>query len=247
MRAFNAELSKLFSLPSIWLAFFIGIFGSAIIAILDSLGEKEDIIAGVSTRLSEIGYIGLAFGIPGVIIIGVIAVSSEYFTESSESGGGQQLTTSLTAVSSRIHFLFAKAGAVTVVSLLLSIIALFTTMGATYLTLGEYAPAIEISRYIGVICNWIFTALLAFGITVLTKNGIIPLTILILNASVVTVSYLLSNITKLGFYLPDSAGRDMFMGDGYFSPFVGGLIMFTWVAVLFIVAAIVFYRRDVAS
>lgn len=247
MRAFNAELSKMFSLPGNWLAFLIGAFAPAVIAALDSIAEKEEIIAGVSTRLSEVGYIGLGIGVQGVIILGVLAVSSEYLTESSESGGGQQITTSLTVVSSRLHFLLAKAGAVTVISILLCIVAIITTVSATNLILGEYSPAFEASRLIGAVCYWTFTALLAFGITVLTKNGIIPLTVLIINSSVVTVSYLLTKVTKLAFYLPDRAGTDMFMSDGFLTPFTGGLVMFAWVVVLFIVAAIVFHRRDVAS
>ena len=249
MRAFNAELSKLFSLPGIWLAMLIGAFAPPIVAILDSLAKKDEIIAGVSSGLSEVGYIGLAFGVQGVIILGVLAVSSEYLTESSESGGGQQITTSLTAVSSHLQFLLAKAGAVTLVSVLLSIVAIVTTVTATNLTLGEYAPAFETSRMIGAVCYWIFTALLAFGITVLTKNGMIPLAVLIVNSSLVSFSVLLSNVTKLSNYLPDRAGVEMFMslGDNVHTSFTGGFILFAWVAVLFIVAAIVFQRRDVAS
>lgn len=247
MKAFNGELSKLFSLPGIWLAFLIGALAPPIIAAMDSIAEKEDIIAGVSTRLSEVGYIGLALGLPGVIILGVIAVSSEYLTESSDSGGGQQITTSLTVVSSRLHFLLAKASAVTVTSVLLSIVAIITTVLATYLILGEHIPTFEMSKLIGVVCYWTFTALLAFGITVLTKNGIIPLVILILNSSIVTISYLLSRLTKLAFYLPDRAGIDMFMDDNFHTPFTGGLIMLSWVIALLIVAAIVFHRRDIAS
>ncbi|GKV56320.1 hypothetical protein NCCP2222_22670 [Sporosarcina sp. NCCP-2222] len=247
MRAFNAELSKLFSLPGIWLAFLIGACAPAIIAALDSMAEKDDILAGVSTRLSEVGLIGLGAGVQGIIILGVLAVSSEYLTESSESGGGNQITTSLTAVSSRLQFLLAKAGAVAVISILLFVVAIVTTMSATKLILGEYAPVFEASKLVGVGCYWTFTALLAFGMTVLTKNGIIPLAVLIINSSVVTISYLLTKVTKLAFYLPDRAGMDMFMSDGYHTPITGGFIMFAWVTVLFIVAAIVFHRRDVAS
>ncbi|ULO09528.1 ABC transporter permease [Paenibacillus sp. 19GGS1-52] len=249
MRAFNAELSKLFSLPGIWLAFFIGAFAPAVIAALDSTAQKEEIIAGVSTRLSEVGYIGLALGVQGVIILGVLAVSSEYLTESSESGGGQQITTSLTVVSSRLHFLLAKAGAVTVISILLCIVAIMTTVSATHLILGEYTPAFEWSRLIGAVCYWTFTALLALGITLLTKNGIIPLAVLMINSSVVSFSVLLAKVTKLAFYLPDRAGADMFMftNNRFHTPFTGGLVMFTWIVVFFIVAAIVFHRRDVAS
>ncbi|MBB4824952.1 hypothetical protein HNO89_002178 [Sporosarcina luteola] len=249
MRAFNAELSKLFSLPGMWLAFVIGILAPPLLAILDSLAEKEDIIAGVSTRLSEVGFTGLGGGVQGIIILGVLAVSSEYLTESSESGGGNQITTSLTAVSSRLQFLLAKAGAVTVISVLLSILAIGTTVAATHLILGDYAPAFEASRLIGAVCYWTFTALLAFGMTVLTKSGIIPLAVLMINSSVVTISFLLTKVTKLAFYLPDMAGLDMFLSPsgGFHTPFTGGVIMFAWVTVLFLAAAIVFHRRDVAS
>lgn len=159
MRAFNSELSKLLSLPGIWLAFLIGAFAPAFIAAMDSMAQKEEIIAGVSTRVSEVGYIGLALGVQGVIILGVYAVSSEYLMESSESGGGQQITTSLTVVSSRIHFLLAKAGAVTVISVLLCIVAIMTTVSATHLVLGEYTPAFEWSKLLGAVCYWTFTAL----------------------------------------------------------------------------------------
>lgn len=249
MRAFNAELSKLFSLPGIWLAFLIGALAPAFITLMDSIAQKEEIIAGVSKRLAEVGYIGLALGVQGVIILGVLAVSSEYLTESSESGGGQQMTTSLTAVSSRLRFLLAKAAAVTVLSVLLSIIAILAALSASYLVLGEYTPAFEQSKLLGVVCYWTFTALLAFGITVLTKNGIIPLAVLIINTSFVSFSFLLSKVTKLALYLPDRAGTEMFMftSDRFLTPFNGGLVMFAWVLVLFIVAAIVFHRRDVAS
>ncbi|UQZ36972.1 ABC transporter permease [Paenibacillus sp. PK3_47] len=249
MRAFKAELSKLFSLPGIWLAFLIGAFAPAVIAALDSAAQKEEIIAGVSSRLPEVGYIGLALGVQGVIIAGVLAVSSEFLTESSESGGGRQITTSLAAVSSRIYFLLAKAGAVTVISILLCMVAIVTTLSATHLILGDYTPSFEWFKLTGAICYWIFTALLAFSFTVLTKNAMIPLAVLMINSSVVSLSVLLSKATTLAYYLPDRAGVEMFilMSDRFHPPFTGGLVMLAWVIVLFIVAAAVFQRRDIAS
>lgn len=247
MRAFNAELSKLLSLPGIWLALVIGALAPAVVAALDSIVEKADIVAGISTRLSDIGYIGLGFGVQGVIIIGVLAVSSEYVTESSEAGGGQQITTSLTVVASRLQFLLAKACAVIVISVLLCIVTIMTTVLATQLILGEHAPEFEWTRLIGTVCYWTFTALLAFGITLLTKNGMIPLTVLIINSSVVSFSFLLTKATKLAFYLPDRAGMDMFMSERYLTPVTGGLVMLAWVVVILIIAAIEFHRRDVAA
>lgn len=261
MRAFHAELSKLFSLPGIWLSFLIGAFFPALMTALVITQEKEGILAGTYTGLSEIGYMGLGYGVQGVIILGVLAVSSEYLIESSESGGGRQITTSLTAVSSRLHFLLAKAGAVTVISILLCIVAMMAIVPTTQFILGENAPALEWTRLIGAVCYWTLTALLALGITLLTKNGIIPLVVLMINSSVVSLSVLLSKITKLALYLPDRAGLEMFMFtsdklnipstgsffDRYHTPYTGGFIMFAWVAVIFIVAAIGFHRRDVAS
>ncbi|MNI95912.1 hypothetical protein D3C73_1542630 [compost metagenome] len=70
-----------------------------------------------------------------------------------------------------------------------------------------------------------------------------------INSSIVSFSILLAKVTPLAVYLPDRAGIDMFMSmsDRFHTPLTGGLVMFTWVVVLMIVAAIVFHRRDVAS
>ncbi len=249
MKAFKAELSKLLSLPYIWLALLLGAFAPALFAVLDNFAEKEDIIAGISTRLSEVGYIGLAFGVQGVIIVGVLAVSSEYVRESNENGGGQQLTTSLSVVPSRLSFMLAKGGAVTVISILLCAVAIFTTLTVTRLILGEYAPTFDWSKLLGVVCYWVLTALLASGLTFITKSGVIPLTVLMINSSVVSLSVVLSKVTKLAYYLPDRAGIDMFMSmsDSVHTPLAGGFVMAAWVVVFFIIAAIVFHRRDVAA
>ncbi len=200
----------------------------------------------------DFGYQELAFGVISAIIIGVVAVSSEYFAESGESGGGRQITTSLTAISSRLRFLLSKAAAVAIVSSLLAAVAAAATMAVIRIVLGEHAPftgSEEVPRLIGIVCYWALTALLALGITVLTRHGVVPLSILIVNSSVVTVSYLLTRLTPLAYYLPDIAGIRMFIRDLADSnvevpPLVGGLVMSVWVAALFTVAAIVFCRRD---
>lgn len=249
MRAFYAELSKLFSLPGIWLAFLIGVLGPAAFAALDCIAEKEDILAGISTRLPEIGFIGLGFGVQGVILVGVLAVSSEYAVESSEAGHGQQIITSLTAVSSRLQVFLAKAAAVSAVTILLSILAIAAIMPVTRLILGEFAPAMEWTRLAGAVYYWMFTALIAFSFTVLTKNGMIPLTVLMINSSLVSFSVLLAKVTELAYYLPDRAGIDMFMSmnNAYHTPLRGGLVMLAWTAALLTIAAIVFHRRDVGA
>ncbi|MBE3015293.1 ABC transporter permease [Microbispora sp. NEAU-D428] len=253
MRALAAEASKLTSLPTVWIAMAAGVLVPSVIAgitassTLGAITRGAETIAGVDT-----GYQELAFGVVGAIILGVVGISSEYFTESAESGGGRQITTSLTAVPSRLRFLLAKISAVAITSALLAIVAAGTTMGVIRVVLGEHAPTLgadDVPRLAGVVCYWVYTALLAFGITVLTRHGVIPLAVLIANTSVVTVTYLLTKITPLANYLPDMAGVRMFirkLADNTveISPLAGGLVMTAWVAVLLVIAAIAFTRRD---
>ncbi len=253
MRALTAELSKLTSLLSFWVALATGLIVPTAIAALNSVSTRKELDLGSETAVGiDMGYQELAFGVIGAIIIGVIAVSNEYFTESAESGGGRQITTSLIAVPSRLRFLLAKATAVAVVSAVLASAAAVATMAAIRIVLGEHAPEMgseAIPRLAGIVCYWVLTALLAFGITVLTRHGVIPLAILIVNTSVVTVTYLLTRLTSLAYYLPDMAGIRMFIRNledstVEIAPLVGGLVMTAWVAALLIIAAIVFCRRD---
>ncbi|KHL97135.1 ABC transporter permease [Paenibacillus sp. IHB B 3415] len=253
MKTFSAELSKLISLPTIWVALAVGILVSPVVAAINSFSALSSISRGIETAVeADIGYQELAFGVMGAIILGVVAISSEYFTESEESAGGRQITTSLTAVPSRLRFLLSKATVVASASALLAIVTTAATMTVIQIILGEHAPALgipAIPRLIGVVCYWILTALLAFGVTVLTRNGVIPLAILIMNTSVVTVTYLLTKITPLANYLPDMAGIRMFVkikdtGVGI-DPLWAGVIMTAWVAAFLTAAVIAFCRRDV--
>ncbi|MFI7450078.1 ABC transporter permease [Nonomuraea sp. NPDC049714] len=248
MRALTAEISKLASLPTVWLAAATGVLvPSAVAAITSFSARGGETAAGIDT-----GYRELAFGVVGVIILGVVGISSEYFTESAESGGGRQITTSLTAVPSRLRFLYAKMSAIAITGALLAIVAAVATMGVVQVVLGAHAPALgadDVPRLAGVVCYWVFTALLAFGITVLTRHGVIPLAVLIANTSVVTVTYLLTRITPLANYLPDMAGVRMFIRElddtgVEISPLVGCLVMSAWVAALLVIAGITFTRRD---
>lgn len=251
--ALAAELSKLLSLPAIWIAAAVGILIAPVIAIMRSFQELSAITKGAQISVGfPIGFEELGFGVAGVIIVGIIAISSEYFTEGEESGGGCQMTTSLTTYPSRIRFLLSKAAAVATVSAVLAITAITFTMIAVQVILAEHAPALgitDIFRFIGILCYWVLTALLALGMTILTRHAALPLTILLLNSSVVTVTYLLTRITPLANYLPDMAGIRMFLeikdAGSTLSPLEGGAVMAAWVAALLTLGMITFSRRDV--
>ncbi|MFE5507134.1 ABC transporter permease [Amycolatopsis japonica] len=237
MRAYRGELRKLTSLPSVWAAVAIGVLLPAALTFLNARAAAR---RGGNV---DLGFQELAFGVVGAIILGVVAVSSEYTTEGENAGGGRQITTSLTVVPSRWRLLITKLAAmVTVVA------ALAAVSSAITLTIVEALGVSDFGRLPGVVLYWVLTALLASGLTLLTRNGILPLTVLILNTSVVTVTYLLTKLTPLAAFFPDLAGFRMFIErvelPVRLSPVTGGLVMTAWVAALLTAGFLAFRGRD---
>lgn len=241
MRPLRAELSKLANLPSVWLACAAGLVVPTGIAVITSLTTAP----GRDTGFSELGV-----GVLGAIILGVMAISSEYTTEGAESASSRQITTSLTAVPARKRLLGAKIAAVAVFAGLLAVVAVGLVFATVHILLGAAVPPVNAStlaRMGGAVAYWVLMALLAFGFTVLTRNGILPMTILVANSSAVTVTYLLAKSFPPANYLPDMAGMRMFTAvrtGVMVAPLTGGLVMAAWVASLLTVAGIVFTRRD---
>ncbi|RSN42003.1 ABC transporter permease [Amycolatopsis sp. WAC 04197] len=237
MRVYRGELRKLTSLPSVWTAVAIGVLLPAALTFLNARAAAR---RGGNV---DLGFQELAFGVVGAIILGVVAVSSEYTTEGENAGGGRQITTSLTVVPSRWRLLITKLAAmVTVVA------ALAAVSSAVTLTIVEALGVSDFGRLPGVVLYWVLTALLASGLTLLTRNGILPLTVLILNTSVVTVTYLLTKLTPLAAFFPDLAGFRMFIErvelPVRLSPVTGGLVMTAWVAALLAAGFLAFRGRD---
>ncbi|MDX3001672.1 hypothetical protein PWY87_08350 [Kribbella solani] len=239
MKLIRAELLKLATLPASWLSTALAVILPAGVAALNSRG---DVPRGV-----DAGFQPLAVGVIGAIVLGVAAVSSEYLAEGAESGGGRQVTTSLTAAASRSRFLLAKAAALSMTVASLALVSSAITLTTTSLT-GTTISTGELPRVVGVTAYWILTALLAGAITLVTRSGIIPLTFFIVNMSVVSVSFLLTKVTRLANYLPDLAGMRMFLrdlrGSAEIAPVTGGLVMGLWVVLVAAIGVTVFTRRD---
>jgi ABC-type transport system involved in multi-copper enzyme maturation permease subunit len=254
VNALRCELLKLAKLPSVWAATAVGLLFAPVLAFINSSATLGAIRSGTEREPLNIdwGYQGLSMGVVGAIILGVVAVSSEYAAEGEESAGTRQIITSLTAVPSRARFLIAKTGAVALLVACLAVATSATTLTVIAMMLGESSVPLTpdtAGRVAGVTVYWVLTALLACGITLLTRSGIVPLTVLILNASMVSVSYLLTRVTTLANYLPDRAGLAMFVRDFdstvRVDPLTGGAVMACWVCAVLIAGAMVFRRRDV--
>jgi hypothetical protein len=244
----RAELRKLLGLPSAWVAVLLGLVMAPAVVLLNAPYTRRTIADRTATDLADLGFRDLALGIIGPLVLGVVAVSSEYRSTGEDAPGARQLTASLTAMPDRLRFLAAKTVALTLVVTALALAAATATIAVTNATLGDHVPPPAPSRVVAAVLYWVLTALLAYAVTLITRNGIIPLVVFVLNSSVVSVSYLLTKVTDLAVYLPDIAGAQMFVRGldvpVRLSPLTAGLVLTAWVAALLAVGAALFHRRD---
>ncbi|MFL1380671.1 ABC transporter permease [Nocardiopsis protaetiae] len=254
----GAELRKAASLRATWVAAAVALLGSALITVLNSVSARValDSGRGESTGLTspfELGYAAVPLGTVGAVVLGVVVIGSEYTANSADAGGGRQITATLTAAPHRVRLLLAKALTVVLAVAATAAVAIPTSVGIATLVIGDAAPETVpleemLHRFLGAALYWTLMGLIAFAITVLTRSGVIPLIVLIVNSSLVSFSLLLTRLTSLAYWLPDMAGRKLFGGletvEGGLDAGPGALVMAAWTAGLLAVAAAVFSRRD---
>ncbi len=260
LRAIRAELRKIVTLPASLVALALTVLGPLGFAVFNALGVRSDLAAGNLDRLGytsavEAALSAVPLGTVGAVILGVVAVSHEYTANSSDAGGGRQITATLTVVPGRLTVLVAKTISVTLLIVAAAAVALPGSLAAAALIIGDEGGSTgsgEVSaRAGGAALYWVLMGVIALAITVLTRSGVVPLIVLIANSSLVSVSILLANLTDLAYLLPDLAGMRLFTGDATWAmtehalpPLAGGLVMGAWAAGLVAVAAVVLRRRD---
>ncbi|RGC65251.1 ABC-2 family transporter protein [Micromonospora sp. MW-13] len=261
MRPFNtvaAELRKATTLPAVWAGIAVALFGSAAITLINAFSTRAALDAGhpearAFTSPFETAFAAMPLGTVGAVVIGVVIFSSEYTAHSVEVGGGRQITATLAAIPHRHTVLAAKATVTILLVVILAAITMPVTVGIARLVIGsagaETVPLDDaVERCLGGAVYWALTGLIALAITVLTRSGIIPLIVLIVSNSLVSVSLLLTNLTPLAHWLPDMAGRRLFGGlhtvEGGLDALPGALVMTGWAILLLTIAAVVLRRRD---
>ncbi|RKS10596.1 ABC-2 family transporter [Nocardiopsis sp. Huas11] len=181
----------------------------------------------------------------GMIVLGVLAVSGEY--------AGGQIRTSLLAVPGRLRLLAAKAAALAGAALAAALVTVPGSFVAAQAGLGEHGlpwsrmwEAPVAGHLAGAVLYWVLIALLAAGLTVVVRNAVVPLVVLV--GLALAGSQLLSVATDLADFLPDRAGALMFReGADYahdLTAVQGGAVMLAWVAAVGVVAVVLFHRRD---
>lgn len=254
----GAELRKAASLPATWAAVLVALLGSVLITLLNSFSARAALDSGRTDQMGltspfELGYAAVPLGTVGAVVLGVVVISSEYTANSADAGGGRQITTTLAAAPHRMRLLPAKALTVVLAVVAAAAVTIPASVGVARLVIGDAAPETVsaeemLHRFLGATLYWALMGLIAFAVTVLTRSGIIPLIVLIVNSSLVSFSLLLTNVTPLAHWLPDMAGRRLFGGlatvEGGLDAGPGALVMAAWTLGLLVVAAAVFCRRD---
>jgi ABC-2 type transport system permease protein len=257
LHAVAAELRKTATLPATRVAVAITVPGTVGITLLNSVTVRNAVESGrtglvFSTSPVEVAFSAAPLGTVGAVILGVVAISSEYTATATDAGGGRPITATLTGTPQRLAVLVAKALAVVLLVVATAAVTLPACLAVAHLVVGG-APAPGglgdmIGRSAGAALYWVLTGLIALAITVFTRSGIVPLVVLIANSSLVSVSLLLSKLTPLARYLPDLAGSGLFTistaVDDPLDPLTGGLVMTAWVVGFLTVAAVAFHRRD---
>lgn len=250
MSVIGAELRKAVTLPAIWLGIAGMVAGTLVLTVLNAMTVKKA-AAGTSSSPFEAAYAIAPLGTVTAVIIGVLVVSSEYVAGTAEAGSGKQILATLCAIPGRAKLLIAKVATVSVVVLLASAVTLPANVAVARMVIGNGHETVTVmqalNRCLGAVIYWVLTALMAAAITVVARNGVIPLLVLIVNSGLVSVSYLLTKVTGLAHWLPDMAGRRLFgdLSEGGLDAARGGIVMAAWTLGFLLVAGYVLAKRDV--
>ncbi|GAB94784.1 ABC-type transport system involved in multi-copper enzyme maturation permease subunit [Kineosphaera limosa] len=260
MRALDvlgAELSKALTLPATWVGVGVAAAGSIALTLLNASMIAADLRAGrfdqfVSASPTEAAFAAMPLGTVGAVVLGVVIMSSEYAPSNAEVGGGRQIGATLTAMPGRAGVLAAKAAVLAALVTAVAAVTLPATVGIARIIIGAGHESVglaeTVTRGAGGALYWVLTGLLALAITTLTRSGVLPLIVLVLNSSIVSLSLLLTHLTPLAHWLPDLAGRRLFGEidtiEGGLEALPGAVVMAAWTLGLLAIAAASFRGRD---
>ncbi|MEU8663800.1 hypothetical protein [Actinoplanes philippinensis] len=243
----RAELRKLLSLPTAWVGLVLGLVAAPLLVFVSAGGTRKAIEEGFHADPSDAAFQPLAIGLLGALILGVVVLSSEYTSTGDDAPGARQLQATLAAMPRRGRLLVAKGVALSLLVAAQGAITSVATLALSRMVLGDLVPAPSPGRAAAVVLYWVLLGLLAYALTLIFRSGIVTLTVLIVNSSVVSVSYLLTKVTPLAAYLPDIVGAHMFLhqvGDVHIAPVTAGVVMTAWVAALLALGGWLFRRRE---
>lgn len=261
-RACIAELIKLLSQPGAQGAALLAVLGTVGVAVFDAYQlrialETGDPAGRIDMSTTEAGLPMMFEGALGVSILGIVAMTNEYTRNLQKAGGGRQIASTLVAIPGRGTVFVAKSFAVAVVASTLAFITVPLALFSSQLMLGP-AGELHLSvlssmgwRYAGAVGYWTLIALFTLGIGAVTREGTVPIVVLVVGASAVSAGAVASNLSGELWFTPDVAGLLMFLGDSVLSDYtvsrgdrvlaVGAMLL--WASVSLLPGYFVFSRR----
>jgi len=240
-RILGAELDKLMTLPLIWLTLMSTLIinvGLAAAYTSSSLQAEAGTFTILNTGLASMGYVQAGF-----IIIGIVAVCSEY------TAG--QIRTTLTTIPWRGWQLTAKYVAVAMVTIPAALIIAATGVLYTFIMMRDTASvAIEINTLIATLVGatgyLTLTSLLSAALGSLIRRTT-PVLVTLVSYYFIVGPLMRDALPSIKNYFPDTAGYYMYMVPyaneiNALTSVQGTGIVMVWTLILIIIA-IVFYRK----
>lgn len=254
----RAEARKFLTLRSTWIGLGVGGFGSLALTVLNALTVRQALTAGEVANLASTSPFDTAQSAPAItvtvlaVVWGAASSGAEYAPEQVDGPGGRGITTTLLALPHRRRLLTTKAllaaGAAAVVGMLI-LVACWATARGLLPAAAETVPTGQaLARVARSGWYWAGMAVIALALTALARSEVVPLVLLVVNSSLVSVSLLAIRVLPAARWLPDAAARNLFGLEadelGGPGPLAGGLALGAWALGLLALAAFVLDRRD---
>lgn len=249
-----AELSKAVSSVAIRWALGLGMVLPMLLAWYNGSGVREKLAAGrweYGQDLHQIGSAELLLAAAAAAVLCAVLVGSEYVAMPHELGGGWQATTTALAVSSRGTVLAAKLAVALGLTLLLASGAAFGALFTAQTALGDFAVELDAARWGQGVAGMAYVTLyglLSFAVVTLVRHPLVPLIYLVANQTVVSVGYLLTQVTHWAWYLPDTSAMALLKDPpdvGQPGVVTSASVAVAWVVGLLGLAVVVERRRQV--
>ncbi|MEW9530156.1 ABC transporter permease [Microbispora sp. NPDC049125] len=246
----RAELTKLRTVRGPMVALGLVLAVGAGIGALDGLSargaiESHNPMLRPDFTAEQAGLVGIQYALLPMIVFGVLLVTGEY--------GSGMIGVSLLAVPRRGRFYAAKLTVGALAAVAVTVPATVASVTVTQLALGPYgtsplAPGVP-AAMAGAVVYLTLMCLLTAGVTVMARNALVPLAVLL--PLVMAGSQILSVIdatSELSRFLPDRAGAQLTLvepGAGDMGPAAGLAVLLAWTVAALAGGHLALRRRDV--
>ncbi|GIN70296.1 hypothetical protein J14TS2_07710 [Bacillus sp. J14TS2] len=235
----SAEMSKLWSLPFLWLVL-IGALGITIVfACIFTLSSRGS-ISGEATDAVILGMTPISYIQAGFFIFGVIASCSEYI--------GGQIRTTFLAIPNRIEQRLAATVALIPITFVSALLVCVTTITVTYILLGNTNTVFDMWLTIRMILNaaiyLLLMTILSSAIGTLVQRSIPIIGGLFLYLFI--ISPLIVG-QPFSFYLPDTASATLWFPtppEGAPPAIEAWMVVLGWPLIFLIISIIIAKRQD---